>query len=262
MQMLSSSLWTTRLALARSGWMTEIRLDRSGLGADPGARIACGAWARRHDWKGWVADVVLHAHAIVDLKAEDIAEGMSRTFVRLQDACIRAEAEFVETIPCMTTRLGPEGKLELAENRWELDQVRNTARDVFPSEALPEDVRPYGAEGEIHLEALCRLAQLGLHVEDSLNPYFGPARLIRDCKNREWGYRLRIAVREAEGRRIRFQPQEISTRILHEEVVASITENAGAALTGLFAGTADAPRSGTDSGTALPPGFAFLMPAS
>ncbi|MCE6958510.1 hypothetical protein LAZ40_05530 [Cereibacter sphaeroides] len=248
--------WELRLDLAIRGWHSEVRLTRDGIGsADPGV-VSFGVWARCHHWQGRCADICLHEHKTIDLNREDALHLMARRIGIVHEACLRATRDFPDAIPCLNGR-NPDGTLGLAENDWEMRQAKAPDPDLVPTEALPESAKGHG-DGGSHLEALREAALAGLHLEDAVSSFFGRPRHARDCKDREWGYRLRVAVRSSAEDAVVFKPQEFTTRILQESVVAPMIATSSRSLLSLFADHAPGGRKAGTTGNRLPPGFQLL----
>ena len=227
--------WASRIALARAAWVTEIRITEIGvLRADEGRR-ALGVWARTHYWKGWVADICLHDHAIVTLKGPDDVPRTVATLARLVDnvreACERAAVEYPDSVPCRLPDRMEDGRIALATNSFETGHIATRPPQHFPTEAIPAgmETTALGVE-DGHLAALARATVDGLHVEDKLHPYFGRPRYASDCKDRSWGYETRLAARRApDGTRIAFRPVRFSLETLDETYATSLVTSGAAA---------------------------------
>lgn len=226
--------WQTRIDLARRGWHTEMRFSRDGIGPANDTTFSCGVWARRHYWNGWIADICLHAHAIFDCAQPDAAERAAAVIEDVAEVCTRAETDYPDQIVCQTLGRDAEGRIKIAVNDWEMKQVDRNRPKLYPTEAIPPAL-DICAPGEGHIEQMLAALQDGLEIEDSINSYFGHARFARDCKDRQWGYRLRIAKRRAaDGARITYRPQVFTSESLHETLAASLIEGARFGMTRLF----------------------------
>ncbi|MFZ3584272.1 hypothetical protein ACOI1H_19220 [Loktanella sp. DJP18] len=246
--------WSDRIALTRAGWRTEMRFTRNGIASENPHNRACGVWASRSDWHGVIADVYLHHHAILDLDDPDIHQKLTQLWSELRALCVRAVHTFEKDVPCIIIK---DGTLDLAVNRYASDLSAEDTRDVFPTEDLPVHLE-YAViwDGNDHLAALVDAARAGLHVEDSLNPWFGRSRMIRDCKDRTWGYRLRLTQRDSGDVKVVFKPVTFSVETLHEDCLRALVVASHASINRLFARFA---AGGADDGTtdnALPPGHA------
>lgn len=247
--------WEVRVGLARRGWQTELRLTRTGLVRSDQDRVAAGCWARRMHWAGGIAEVCLHEHAIFDPGAPDAASRLRDLIDRVDRLCERAEREFPDTVPCQLMERGEDGLLRLAVNTFQTKHLVTQNRDLAPSETIPPGVE---AGPDAHLFALLLAARDGLEAEDSLNPHFGRSRYARDCENRDWGYRLRLAVREANGVKVAFRPQEFTTRLLAPRAVSGLIGGSKAALTNLFRAYGPEGELAGMTPNGLPPGFETL----
>lgn len=247
--------WEVRVGLARRGWQTELRLTRTGLVRSDQDRVAAGCWARRMHWAGGIAEVCLHEHAIFDPGAPDAASRLRDLIDRVDRLCARAEREFPDTVPCQLMERGEDGLLRLAVNTFQTKHLVTQNRDLAPSETIPPGVE---AGPDAHLFALLIAARDGLEAEDSLNPHFGRSRYARDCENRDWGYRLRLAVREANGVKVAFRPQEFTTRLLAPRAVSGLIGGSKAALTDLFRAYGPEGELAEMTPNGLPPGFETL----
>jgi len=230
------STWTDRVALARDGWMTEIRLTRSGITPRTPTTVAAGIWAKTHYWAGWPADVCLHDHLILDIAEAGAHVRLEALMGNMREACARARRTFEDSVPCQLPDKDGAGRLMLGTNSIEARHNEGRARDIFPSENIPagieDDVMPPASD---HLARLMAAAGAGLHVEDSINPHIGRARYMRDCKDRDWGYKLRLARRQAGGVVVAFRPQVFTVEMLHERMAAQLITAAHAANEEVFA---------------------------
>jgi len=251
----SKTPWELRVGLARRGWATEVRVTRVGLGRSGRDRAAAGCWARTWHWAGGVGEVSLHEHATLDVAAPDALGALVDLVSRVDRLCEKAERDFPDAVPCQLPERDADGLLRLAENERETRYMRGQPRDLTPSENIPEGVE---AGPDVHLFALLVAARDGLDSEDAINPYFGRARLIRDCENRDWGYKLRLAFRELDGTRISYQPQELTTRLLAPRVVSGLIGGAKASLLDLFRSYGPEGELNGATRNGLPPGFETL----
>ena len=251
--------WEVRVRLARRGWATEVRLTRTGLGRSGPDRVAAGCWARTWHWAGGIGEVSLHEHATLDLAAPDALATLMGLVTRVERLCEKAEREFPDAVPCQTPERGADGLLRLAEHETQTRHLLGQPRDLTPSENIPDGVE---AGPDAHLFALLTAARDGLEAEDAINPYFGRSRLIRDCENRDWGYRLRLALRETDGTRISYRPQEFTTRLLAPRVVSGLIGGSKTSLLDLFRVYGPEGELAGASPNGLPPGFETLEEAS
>ena len=248
--------WEIRVGLARRGWQTELRLTRTGLARTDQDRVSAGCWARRMHWAGGIAEVCLHEHAIFDPVAPDAASRLRDLLDRVDRLCAKAEREFPDTVPCQLMERGEDGLLRLAVNTFQTGHLTPQNRDLTPSEAIPPGVE---TGPDAHLFALLIAARDGLEAEDSVNPHFGRSRYARDCENRDWGYKLRLAIREANGVKVAFRPQEFTTRLLAPRAVSGLIGGSKAALTDLFRAYGPEGELAGMTPNGLPPGFETLQ---
>lgn len=247
--------WEVRVGLARRGWQTELRLTRTGLARSDRDRVSAGCWARRMHWAGGIAEVCLHEHAIFDPAAPDAPSRLRDLIDRVDRLCAKAEREFPDTVPCQLMERGEDGLLRLAVNTFQTGHLVTQNRDLTPSEAIPPGVE---AGPDAHLFALLLAARDGLEAEDALNPHFGRSRYARDCRDRDWGYKLRLAVREANGVKVAFRPSEFTTRLLAPRAVSGLIGGSKAALTDLFRAYGPEGELAFITPNGLPPGFETL----
>lgn len=250
--------WKLRVGLARRGWATEVRLTRTGLARSDGDRVAAGCWARTWHWAGGIGEVCLHEHATLDLAAPDAVTTLVGLVSRVDRLCAKAERDFPDAVPCQLPERDADGLLRLAEHEMQTRYLQDQPRDLTPSENIPEGVE---AGPDAHLFALLMAARDGLEVEDSVNPYFGRSRLTRDCENRDWGYKLRLAIREAGGAKVAFRPQEFTTRLLSPRVASGLIGGAKASLLDLFRSYGPEGELAGMTPNGLPPGFETLKEA-
>ena len=249
--------WELRLDLAIRGWHTELRMTRMGVGnCDPNI-TSFGVWATRKYWQGRHADICLHDHDTVDLNAKDAIQKMMRCLENVHEACLRAAIDFPDEIPCLKDR-NADGSLGLVVNTWEMQHARAPCDDLIPTEHLPDDAKGHG-DGNCHMVALRAAAVAGLHVEDSLNPYFGRSRYAGDCKDRDWGYKLRLAIRKIDDVTVTFRPHEFTTHLLHESAITSLITSSSSAILVLFRDFAPGGCRDGMTSNGLPPGFQLLQ---
>jgi hypothetical protein len=247
--------WGIRVGLARRGWQTELRLTRTGLGRSDEDRVAAGFWARTMHWAGGIAEVCLHEHAIFDPASPEARAQLEGLVRRLDRLCLKAERDFQDTVPCQLMERGDDGLLVLAVNTFQTGHLIPQNRNLHPSEAIPPGVE---TGPDAHLLALLIAARDGLEAEDSLNPHFGRSRYARDCENRDWGYKLRLAVREANGVKVSYRPQEFTTRLLAPRAISGLIGGSKTVLSDLFrAYGAEGDLAGVTS-NGFPPGFETL----
>lgn len=257
-QMTAEQVWATRVQLARRGWMTELRATRSGIGKASDTTYAFGIWARRFHWSGWIADVCLHAHAIVDINTESPEAEIASMCDVLLDGCDRAERDYVDQIPCQTGV--PKGGIQLAANRFELSCIIDQRRNVFPSEAIPEGVGDHveTAPDQQLIPTILSALHAGYFYEDSITYLDGPPRMARDCSDRKWGYRLRLVKRyslmDGEPVKLSFQPFKFNSDNLHQGIATQLINASVTSLDALFALYAPGGSAYTPGGNGLPPG--------
>lgn len=246
------SLWADRLRLARAGWHSATRIQQDRLRHRTAGARSFGIWARRHDWHGRSADICFHAHATIDLEKGDIAiERMRRAVLDVVDLCTRATALFPDAIPCQVDKRDTDGGIMLAVDSWQTRQNEHSPRRPPPIERIPEGLERLVAKDITHEAAALQSAARGLYLEDRLDPFFGPPRMVLDPGPRDWGDRVRLAVRQYGELLVRFQPIETTTRLLDEESAARVLDDSARALLALFE------RAAPD----FPPGFEPRTPA-
>jgi len=247
--------WGVRVGLARRGWQTELRLTRTGLARSDQDRVSAGCWARRMHWSGGIAEVCLHEHGILDPSSPEAVARLRELIDRVDRLCAKAEREFPDTVPCQLMERAEDGLLRLAVNTFQTKHLITQNRDLTPSEAIPPGVE---TGPDAHLFALLIAAQEGLEAEDALNPHFGRSRYARDCRDRDWGYKLRLVVRESSGVKVSYQPQEFTTRLLAPRVISGLISGSKTSILDLFRayGPEGELAGGTQNG--LPPGFETL----
>lgn len=244
------------MALARKGWRTAIRISRETLSSGGDDLLSVGFWAESSYWKGWSTDVCLHDHLLGEMNDPALPAAIDDLAANVLEACLRAERDLWDSIPCATGKKMPDGRLILGVNSAETRHCAKRPRDFFPTEALPPgpDAGP-----DRHIDALLAAVGAGMRVEDSINPFFGRSRFSRDCKDRDWGYRLRLAVREIDGVRIQYEPQEFSTRLLAAPVASTLIHASKRALLDHFEAYAPSGALAGMTSNGLPPGFRTLQ---
>jgi hypothetical protein len=255
------SVWQTRIEMAQRGWHTEININCSGIRLDGNLdKRALGMWAKRWHWQGAINEVCLHTHRICDIRT-DYDENLIGLIADLNEVCLRAEKDFTDRVPCMGIGRDEQGRHILETNSLGTDLFNRSEKVHWPTERLLPDASSYVGGGADYLKALQDAALTGLDVRDDLNTYFGPARYARECKNRDWGYRLRLAKRSMNGEKVSYQPQEFTTRMLHEAAVQACITGSAAVMEQFFAMYApDGPLAG-ETQNGLPPGFMTLSEA-
>jgi len=146
-------------------------------------------------------------------------------------------------------------RIEPSENKFQTQHLLTQDRNLTPSEAIPPGVE---AGPDAHLLALLIAARDGLEAEDSVNPHFGRSRYARDCENREWGFKLRLAVREAAGVKVSYRPQEFTTRLLSPGIVSALISGSKASLADLLRAYGPEGNLAGETSNGLPPGFETL----
>lgn len=250
--------WQCRVSLARMGIHTDTRLNTMGIGNESGFERSYGVWGKTWFWQGWITELCIHGHALIDLRHPDDAIGkMTRLHQKVLEAFKRAQVDFPDSIPCMAHKPREDGLIGLVENSWETERATQNPRRHWPTEVLAEGIEASTGD-ETLLRRQLHLSSKGLHVEDALNTYTSPGRMLHDCKDRTWQFKTRIAVREFQDEKISFKPQEFSTRYLEEESASSLSQTAGDILLESFATYAPGgPKHGA-TGNGLPPGFKTL----
>lgn len=247
--------WTDRVALARSAWSTEIRLDRTGFTPRTPTSVSAGVWARTHYWNGWITDICLHDHLILDLADDDAHAQLTALVGNVREVCERAARDFPDQIPCLGDGNDAQGRLKLAVNSWEMRDIAHRPDGFYPTEAIAPGVESQKLPAtEDHLARLATAAAAGLHVEDSINPHFGPARYARDCKDRNWGYRLRLAKKQIGEVPVAFRPRALTLESLHEQMICQTITAMHFAVDDLFAAYAPGGAHAGKTCNGLPPG--------
>lgn len=216
--------WTQRLTLAQQGWHTEARLTRSGVGSsDPHVR-SFRMWAKRMHWFGWISDITLHEGCIVSIEdPEQALQEMTHAATRVFDVCQLARREFSHTIPVLKHPISPDAPIGLVESEWAMQHVGEKDDKFIPSEDLPDDVSHYAAlTDQTLLQGMILASKAGFYMEDRIDTYFGHARYASDCKDRAWGWRTRLAYDDANKTDMAFQPREITSDDLDEQLCTSL----------------------------------------
>jgi hypothetical protein len=252
----ADGFWADRLHLARDAWITDIRIPApSHLDA---GKSHVGLWARTWFWGGGISEVCLHTHGTFTETTgrQDRIDLITRMSARLREACARARLEFPDSVPCQGLGRDERGRIPLSENTAETLRLHEQVRDVHPTEDLPEDLSVF-LDGDAPglAGALIDAARDGTAVEDRLDPYFGPSRMLRDCQDRKWGYRLYLVPRVFRGERVEFNRQEVASRLLSEDFLCGMTRSSAASLSRMFEIHAPGGARHDPGGNGLPPGF-------
>lgn len=250
------SAWEKRIELARDGWTTECRVTNTGIGNLSKTHRAVGLWAKTWFWDGRISEVSLHAQSIVSFSRGHVANEIERLSSILHEACFRARREYRDAVPLVDHDQSTSDRIALRENPEETRRLREAKRAFYPTEAIPDGVGAHGTRA--HENALADAAARGLDVSDRVDPYFGSGRMIRDCQERLWGYRARLAMRSWNGVRVSFDPQEFTTRNLEEVMISELTRSSAAALNELFAEYGETGLRAGETRNGLPPGFMTL----
>jgi hypothetical protein len=206
-------------------------------------------------WAGGIAEVCLHEHAIFDPASPEASVRLGDLIRRLDRLCLKAELDFPDSVPCQLMERGEDGLLRLAVNTFQTTHLLGQIRTLTPSEAIPPGVE---AGPDAHLQALLIAAREGMEAEDSVNPHFGRSRYVRDCENRDWGYKLRLTVREVDGVRVCYQPQEFTTRLLAPRAISGLIGSSKTTLGDLFRSYGAQGELAGQTPNGLPPGFETL----
>lgn len=247
--------WEHRIALARSGWETRVTM-RPPMHSQDNPVYHVSVHANTQIWNGRPGRVVLHLHDAIDILDPAAAGRIDALCGSLRSLCERAQSDFPEAPPCMTTRRDADGVVELVENSLEARAWREYAGRLEPTESIPP--------GQLHTadptisDALVFGASRSLYVEDIIDPYFGPARFLSDCQNRKWGHRLRMAVRIWGGERVVFNPMERTSSDLSEIIAETFVRDMIWDLGNLFLAYSPEGRLAGTTENGLPPGYSFL----
>lgn len=207
-----------RIALAKLGWHTHVRIDKMGIRSSDPMDVRFGVTAKRNHWGHALSDVSFHDGVCINLSNAAHKDLAKQAIDTVYEGCIRAMNLWKDAVPCQTGKI--DGKLVLAENKGETDYMRNFVGAVHPTENFWDDMGAYDGDRNF-VEALCEIASDGLYVEDGLDHYFGRSRMARDCENRDWGYRFRTLPLIHNGEPVSFQPVETTTRLLSEVAVVA-----------------------------------------
>lgn len=257
----SKSAWHARIALARLGLHTDSRLTTSGIRNESGHERAYGLWAKSWYWQGWISEITVHDHAIIDLRdEEDCLRQIRRCHHRVQEAVERGLREFPDSIPCLSHEKRDDGMLGLVENSWAMENTKGRSREFYPTELIPEGVEVSACSSvtEDLVRAQLGNARMGLDVEDRLNTYTGRSRYTHDCKDRDWHFVQRIAVRNSAGQRVTFRPRDFTSNLLSETSVSTLARSTGHMMVKLFEDYAPGGIQHGATENALPPGFMTL----
>lgn len=257
----SNPTWQTRIALARLGFHTDSRLTTSGIRNESGHQRAYGLWAKSWYWQGWISEITIHDHAIIDLRdEEDCLRQISRCHHRVQEAIERGLREFPDSIPCLSHEKREDGMLGLIESSWAMENSKGRSRAFYPTELIPQGIE--NSAGISTAEDLVRAqlanARMGLDVEDRLNTYTARSRYTHDCKDRDWHFVQRIAVRKSAGQTVTYRPKEFTCSLLSETCVSMLARSTGQMMVKLFESYAPGGPLHGETENALPPGFMTL----
>jgi hypothetical protein len=255
---LEKTTWECRVALARLGIHTDARITTVGIRNESGHERAYGLWGKTWYWQGWVTDVSLHDHTIIDLRDEEACVAkITRVHQRVLEAFERGLREYPDCIPCLSHKEQEDGLLGLTKSGWESENICDRPREHYPTENIPAGAET-PEDGEALVRAQLENARKGLDVEDHLNTYTGPVRYIHDCKDRDWQFATRLTVRNHDGVQVTYRPREVAINMLSEAMAAELAKNTGEALLQLFSsyGAGGIHEGKTSNG--LPPGFITL----
>lgn len=258
MDQTAKTTWECRVALARMGIHTDARITTSGIRNESGHQRAYGLWGKTWHWNGWISEVCLHDHAIIDLRDEaECMEKIARVHERVLEAFERGLRDYPDCIPCLSLEKREDGWLGLIRSSWETDRSCDRPREHYPTENIPAGAE-IPEDGEVLVRAQLENARKGLDVEDYLNTFTGRARYASDCKDRDWQFATRLAVREQDGVRVTYRPREVSINMLSEAMAADLAKNTGGALLQLFSDYGNDGRHAGKTSNGLPPGFTTL----
>ena len=252
------SIWITRLALARLGFHTDFKISPYGIRNEDGQRRSVGLWARTMYWHGYISDICLHQHEIIDLRDRaGAAEKIRTVHDRTLELCTRALREFPDTIPCQMPEHLPDGRTVLVTSTWDTERRKGWSEEHIPTEDLPPGLEASIPGEDPVLEAFLDLAPLPLHLEDQLNTYHGRGRgrFVTDCKNRDWTHVMRHALHESQGIGIAFKPKTFTSPLLDARSVAMMIRSSAEALIRLFEDHAPGGPLAGSTVNGLPPGF-------
>lgn len=242
-------IWADRTYLASKGWNTDLRIQEERNGA-----INVGLWAKSWFWQGKVSETCLHAHRQLS-EVTEIPSALDRVAGLVREALDRAEAEFRDSVPCVTGVM-EDGRIKLAANTLEAQRATDGPERETPAQAIRFAVD--GPETGSYRQAVMQAASIrGLEYTDTLNNY-AEARYLQDTAPREWQFECRPNMRRINGELVRadhYQHAKFSARLIDEEVVASLVNVSGAALRVLFDSYAPGGRLHGATENGLPPGY-------
>ncbi len=242
-------IWADRTYLASKGWNTDLRIQEERNGA-----INVGLWAKSWFWQGRVSEISLRAHRQVSDSA-DLPAALDRVAEAVREALERAEAEFRDTVPCVTGVM-KDGRIKLAVNAAETQRAFEGPVRELPAQAIRFAVD--APEAGTYRQAVMDAASIeGLEYNDALNNY-AEARYLQDTAPREWQFECRPRMRRLDGELIRadhHQHSNFSARLIDEDVAASLVSVSSAALRVLFDTYGPGGRLHGATETGLPPGY-------
>jgi len=181
--------------------------------------------------------------------------GITRAVGRVFDACQLAHKDFSETVPVMKHPIADNDPIGLTVNSWAVDHLGEKREDFVPTEDLPDQISSYASTGsDTVVSAMLDTARDGFSVDDSMDTYFGRARYASDCKNRPWGWRLRLAYDDLNKTEMAYQPREISSNELDEALCAGLLTTMSQKMTAMRTSYANGDRQGSTENT-FPTGF-------
>jgi hypothetical protein len=256
------TVWTDRIALARKGWLTEIGINRNGIASSNATSVACGYWARTQYWTGFLTDICIHDHVIVDLAVDGAYDKIASMTQSVSETIARAEQEFTQTIPCVNGKRDSHGNLQLFENVHETQYAQSRPRTYFPTEDIPLNIEDTAiTNGPDHLDRLISAARAKIWTIDNINPHFGFARYAKDCQDRRWGYRLRMAKRLSGDTKVSFKPKEMTVESLNEQLISPMIGSFHTAIDASFELYAPGGLRHGHTSNGLPPGDQTLADA-
>lgn len=213
--------WNDRLAFARSGWRTKLGINRNGIASSSKYELSCGFWARTHYWTGWITEICLHDHVIINPHDTDAVSKIQAMIRNVKEACDRAALEFTETIPCVTGNKMPDGRLELGTHDFETKHALGRRRTYFPNDTIPDKIES-GSYTTGYLHEIVRVARDCISIEDELSPIHRPGTLLTECMDRSWGYDVNVIPRESLGTPVSFRPRRFSVNAVDEDTVSGL----------------------------------------
>jgi hypothetical protein len=256
------TIWSDRVNLARKGWHTKFGINRNGIASSSETSVACGFWANTNYWKGWLTDICIHDHVIVDLTEDGAYEKIASIASSVFNAISRAEVEFADSVPCINGTKDAHGRLELFDHSRETEYAYSRERTYFPTEDIPEDIHETAiTQGPDHLENLISAARGTIWTTDHINPYFGHARHARDCLARKWGSKIRMSKRLSGETKNSFHPREMTVESLNEQLLAPMIGSFQSAIEDSFALYAPGGARHGSTSNGLPPGEQSLADA-